>query len=40
MASMLERSINEERMAGDMRDFCDYFAEKMGIVNNSSKTQP
>jgi gliding motility-associated protein GldC len=40
MASMLERSINEERMAGDMRDFCDYFAEKMGIVNNSSNTQP
>lgn len=31
MANTLERSTNEEKMAGDMRDFCDYFAEKMGL---------
>jgi gliding motility-associated protein GldC len=31
MADTLERSINDERISGDMRDFCDYFAEKMEI---------
>lgn len=28
MADTLERSINDERISGDMRDFCDYFAKK------------
>jgi gliding motility-associated protein GldC len=32
MSDTLERSINDERIVGDMRDFCDYFAEKMEIA--------
>jgi gliding motility-associated protein GldC len=32
MADTLERSIADERIAGDMRDFCAYFAEKMEIA--------
>lgn len=32
MADTLERSIADDRIAGDMRDFCDYFAEKMEIA--------
>ncbi|MFU8812616.1 MAG: gliding motility protein GldC [Balneolaceae bacterium] len=31
MADTLERSINDERISGDMRDFCHYFAERMDI---------
>lgn len=31
MADTLERSIDDERIAGDMRDFCHYFAERMEI---------
>ncbi len=31
MADTLETSTKDERIAGDMRDFCDYFAEKMEI---------
>ncbi|MEX2600467.1 MAG: gliding motility protein GldC [Balneolaceae bacterium] len=31
MADTLENSINDPRISGDMRDFCDYFAEKMEI---------
>lgn len=31
MADTLERSIDDERISGDMRDFCDYFAERMEI---------
>jgi gliding motility-associated protein GldC len=31
MADTLERSINDPRISGDMRDFCEYFAEKMEI---------
>jgi gliding motility-associated protein GldC len=31
MANTFERATNEDKMAGDMRDFCDYFAEKMGL---------
>lgn len=31
MADTLERSIDDSRISGDMRDFCDYFAEKMEI---------
>ncbi len=32
MADTLERSIDDKRIAGDMRDFCSYFAEKMNII--------
>lgn len=35
MADTLEKSISDERIAGDMRDFCDYFAEKMQIVSKT-----
>ena len=31
MADSLEKSIDDERISGDMRDFCAYFAEKMDI---------
>ena len=33
MADTLEKSINDSRISGDMRDFCDYFAERMDIVS-------
>jgi len=32
MADTLERSIDDDRISGDMRDFCHYFAEKMEIA--------
>jgi gliding motility-associated protein GldC len=31
MTDTLMKSTGEDKMVGDMRDFCDYFAEKMGI---------
>lgn len=31
MADTLEKSIDDDRISGDMRDFCDYFAERMEI---------
>lgn len=31
MSDSLEKSTTDARIAGDMRDFCDYFAEKMEI---------
>jgi len=31
MADTLETSIDDERISGDMRDFCDYFADRMNI---------
>lgn len=31
MADTLKRATNDERISGDMIDFCDYFAEKMEI---------
>lgn len=34
MADTLENSTNDSRISGDMRDFCDYFAEKMNIKEN------
>lgn len=33
MADTLEKSIADDRISGDMRDFCAYFAEKMEIVD-------
>jgi gliding motility-associated protein GldC len=32
MADTLKRSTADERIAGDMADFCDYFADKMDIA--------
>ena len=31
MADTFESATTDDRMAGDMRDFCEYFAEKMEI---------
>ena len=31
MANTLERATHEDKMAADMRDFCDHFAEKLGM---------
>ncbi|MGL5891726.1 MAG: gliding motility protein GldC [Bacteroidia bacterium] len=32
MTDTFERATGEEKMAGDMRDFCAYFAEKMQLA--------
>ncbi len=32
MADTFERATGEEKICGDMRDFCFYFAEKMKLV--------
>lgn len=31
MASTFERATNDEKMSATMRDFCDYFAEKLEL---------
>ncbi len=31
MASTFERATNDEKMAATMRDFCEYFAEKLEL---------
>lgn len=36
MADSLEKSIDDERISGDMRDFCAHFAEKMNIGGSNS----
>jgi gliding motility-associated protein GldC len=33
MSDTLQRATSEDKMAGDMRDFSAYFAEKMGLVD-------
>lgn len=32
MSDTFQRATNDEKMAGTMKDFCDYFAEKMELV--------
>ncbi len=32
MADTFERATGDEKMTGTMRDFCEYFAEKMELV--------
>ncbi|QMU65973.1 MAG: gliding motility protein GldC [Flavobacteriaceae bacterium] len=32
MAATFERATNDHKMSATMRDFCDYFAEKLEIV--------
>lgn len=32
MAGSFERATNDEKMTATMRDFCDYFAEKLELV--------
>ena len=34
LADTFERATGEDKMAGDMRDFCEYFAEKMKLIAN------
>ncbi len=31
MADTFERATNDDKMSATMRDFCDYFAEKVGL---------
>lgn len=33
MTDTFERATEDEKMAATMRDFCDYFAEKMDLVD-------
>ena len=33
MAGTFERATNDEKMSATMRDFCDYFAEKLELKN-------
>ncbi len=32
MSDTFQRATGDEKMAGTMRDFCDYFAEKLDLV--------
>lgn len=32
MADTYQRATDDEKMAGTMRDFCDYFAEKLDLI--------
>jgi len=32
MSDTLKRAISEDKMAADMKDFCDHFAEKLEIL--------
>ncbi|HAO15035.1 MAG TPA: gliding motility protein GldC [Tenacibaculum sp.] len=32
MANTFERATNDDKMSATMRDFCDYFAEKLDII--------
>ena len=34
MSTTFQRATNDEKMAATMKDFCDYFAEKLEIVDN------
>jgi gliding motility-associated protein GldC len=33
MSDTFKRATGEEKIVGDMRDFCEYFAEKMELVD-------
>ena len=37
MTETFENSTKEDKMAGDMRDFCDYFAEKMEVAKKEGE---
>ena len=37
LADTFERSTGEQPMAMAMRDFCDYLAEKMGLLSNDDQ---
>ncbi|SED14376.1 gliding motility-associated protein GldC [Tenacibaculum sp. MAR_2009_124] len=33
MANTFERATNDEKMSATMKDFCDYFAEKLELID-------
>ncbi|MEQ6125168.1 gliding motility protein GldC [Pseudotenacibaculum sp. MALMAid0570] len=33
MANTFHRATNDEKMSATMKDFCDYFAEKLELIN-------
>lgn len=33
MANSFERATDDQKMSATMRDFCDYFAEKLELIN-------
>jgi gliding motility-associated protein GldC len=33
LADTFEKATSDDKMAGDMRDFCEYFAEKQNLYN-------
>lgn len=35
MADSFERATGEQKICGDMRDFCMYFAEKMNLIDQN-----
>ncbi|MGY5355158.1 gliding motility protein GldC [Wenyingzhuangia sp. IMCC45467] len=37
MADTFERATNDEKMSATMRDFCEYFAEKLELEDKSKK---
>ena len=37
MADTFERATNDEKMSATMRDFCEYFAEKLDLEDKTKK---
>jgi len=37
MSDTYERATGDEKMAGDMRRFCQYFAEELKLIKNINK---
>lgn len=37
MADTFQRATNDDKMSDTMRDFCDYFAEKLDIKKNNDQ---
>ncbi len=35
MANTFERATDDQKMSATMRDFCDYFAEKLELINKN-----
>lgn len=38
MANTFERATNDEKMSATMRDFCEYFAEKLELEDKTKKS--
>ena len=37
MSATFERATNDEKMSATMRDFCEYFAEKLELEDKTKK---